>query len=361
MSKKIFAILLAVVLAFSVVSVGAAAAGTPNGNESMTVTITTDRGSETYGAEETVTVNVSIACNYNVPSFRFPIMFDSSVLEADDFIGLTAHGTCASSGTISSNISTAANSFIPEGYDSSSFGCILVQWVANVQNSAVGCLNNANGELAFSFELITKRPAAATATGSIFIPAETDLLYYQAIQNPADATSFYYLNADTCAMTFVPATVTVTGVDVDIIPNAGNNSTAVIDNENLVIYGLRSGMQSKADVEAFFEATGGGMLRIVMGENGFGTGTKVDLIYDGSIIRTYKVVIFGDVDGDGDIANPDIAKMLTFVSGSATPESLESYTLDFYHDYNIDNLDQPTEISAVGGSLTIDQANPYVG
>ena len=204
-SKKILAILLAVTLALSLFAVSASAAGTPTGTEAMTVTITTDN--ETYEADAAVQVRVTIACNYNVPSFRFPIMFDSEVYELPTIIGLQSYGTCASAGTTSYNTADTEQ-FIPEAYDPSAFGCVLVQWTAAVTNGEVGHLNNEAGELAFTFELRTKSSAVGK-TGTIFIPAESDLFYYQAIENPADATSFYYLDATTCSMNFVPGNAMV--------------------------------------------------------------------------------------------------------------------------------------------------------
>ncbi|MPM80902.1 hypothetical protein SDC9_127953 [bioreactor metagenome] len=75
-----------------------------------------------------------------------------------------------------------------------------------------------------------------------------------------------------------------------------DNTTAVIDNTDKVIYGLEEGV---TDFSKFVKVTGDAQLSITPTENGYGTGTVIDVIADGKIINTYKVIIFGDVDGDG--------------------------------------------------------------
>lgn len=355
--KKIFAILLTVILALSVFAVGASAAGTATGDEWMTVTITTDKGVNTCSIRETVTVTVSIACNYNVPTFRFPILFDKSVFQAKTLLGQQALGTCATAGTLSFNKITDG-SCIPESYDANQFGCILFQWVANTTGS-VGCINNPEGEAAFSFELETTTGSAGK-TGSIFIPSESDMFYYMAIEDPDVATSFYYMTAETCAMSFVPASVTVEAADVALIPNAAYDSPAVVDEENLMVYGFATGMQSAAEVKEFVAATGGATIRVAPNDLGYGTGSAINLALEGNVVKSYNMVIFGDLDGDGDINAMDATKGFSYYGGSLVVEN-ECYFLaaDLVQDGTIDAMDVTRVFAVYGGSMVLDQANPY--
>lgn len=357
-SKKIFAILLAVVLTLSIFAVSASAAGTAKGDEWMTVTITTDKGVNTCSTKETVKVTVSIACNYNVPTFRFPIMYDKSVFQAKTLLGQEALGTCATAGTLSFNKITDG-SCIPENYDADQFGCILFQWVANTSGS-VGFINNPEGEAAFSFELETTAGSAGK-TGSIFIPSESDLFYYMAIEDPDVATSFYYLTADTCAMSFVPANVTVAAADVALIPNAAYDSTAVVDEENLLVYGLSTGLISAADVKEYVTATGGATIRVAPNDVGYGTGSKINLQLGGNTVKTYAMIIFGDIDGDADITAMDITEAVGIFAGTITPESAyKIIAADIgIHDGDLDAMDVTTIVGLFAGSLSLDQANPY--
>lgn len=355
-SKKILAILLAVTLALSLFAVSASAAGTPTGTEAMTVTITTDN--ETYEAEAAVQVRVTIACNYNVPSFRFPIMFDSEVYEIPTIIGLKAYNTCASAGTINANTANGAD-FIPDAYDSSAFGCVLVQWTASVANGAVGCLNNEAGELAFTFELKTKSSAVGK-TGTIFIPAESNLFYYQAIQDPTDATSFYYLNAETCSMTFVEANAMVVGEQVGLVPNEDYGTPAIVDEENRRVYGFAMGIASTSEIKEYVKATGGAVLRPVGTEYGYGTGTKLNLAIDGVTVKSYDLIIFGDVDGDAMSDNNDLPQILLYSSSAAVcSDPVIIYAGDLTNDGVVDFSDLPIYLAIASASTVIDQTNPY--
>ena len=356
-SKKILAVLLAVTLALSLFAVSASAAGTATGTEAMTVTITTDN--ETYEADSAVQVRVTIACNYNVPSFRFPIMFDSEVYELPTIIGLKAQGTCAAKGTINENHTNGGADFIPEAYDSSAFGCVLVQWTATVANGEVGYLNNEEGELAFTFELKTKKSAIGK-TGTIFIPAESDLFYYQAIENPADATSFYYLNAETCPMTFVEANAMVVGQQVGLVPNEDYGTPAVIDEENRRVYGFGLGIASNAEIKEYVKATGGAVIRSTSTDLGYGTGTKINLAIDGVNVKSYDLIIFGDVDGDAMSDNNDLPQILLYSSSAAVcSDPVITFAGDLTNDGVVDFSDLPIYLAIASASTVIDQTNPY--
>lgn len=355
-SKKILAILLAVTLVLSLFAVSASAAGTPTGTEAMTVTITTDN--ETYEADSAVQVRVTIACNYNVPSFRFPIMFDSEVYELPTIIGLKAQGNCASKGTINANTANGEN-FIPDAYDSSAFGCVLVQWTATVANGEVGYLNNEAGELAFTFELKTKASAVGK-TGTIFIPAESDLFYYQAIENPADATSFYYLNADTCSMSFVEANAMVVGEQVGLVPNEDYGTPATIDEENRRVYGFAQGILSNAEIKEYVKATGGAVIRSAPTDIGYGTGTKINLQINAVTVKSYDLIIFGDIDGDAICDINDLPLVVSFAGGSMVcDDPVVAFATDLTNDGAVDVSDLPVYIGVNGGSIVIDQSNPY--
>ena len=184
-TKKILSVILSVVLAVAVFGVCASAEGTANGDESMTVTVKTDK--DEYAPGDDVTVTVSLKTNYNMTAFRFPVLFNSDVFEIPNLIGLTALNTAKAKGTILAN-SLNDGSTTVEGYDSSEFSCILVQWTAGVSNSTLGCLNLPNGEDVFSFKIKAKSSAAGKS-GTILVPKEYTGFYNQAIQTPTDATT----------------------------------------------------------------------------------------------------------------------------------------------------------------------------
>ena len=359
-SKKIFAVLLAVIMVFSAFAVGAFAVDEQQEEkEQMTVTITTDKGADSYEMGDTVKVTVSIACNYYVPTFRFPILYDKSVLETPTLLGLEAKNTCVT-GTLNSNKFTDGTN-VPENYDAEQWGVVLVQWVGDVKSGAVTCINNPEGEVAFTFNLKVKNGSAGK-TGTVFIPSESDLLYYQAMEDPTVATSFYYLNAETCDMTFVPANVTVAAANVALIPNADMESKAVVDEENLIVYGFDLGIDSLSAIKDFVAATGGARLRATPTDLGYGTGTTLNLQLDGVTVKTYKIVIFGDANGDADITAADVSTVSACFGGSLTvddPAIIRAMDIGIPQNNDITASDVARESAAFGGSLTIDQANPY--
>lgn len=356
-SKKFFAILLAVILAFSVAAVGASAAGKATGDEWMTVSITTDRGADTYEAGDTVIVTVSVACNFNMPTFRFPILFDKNVIEQKANIAMVAENTCSTIGSLRNNINPGESVF-PEAYDPAEWGCILFQWTTDIKDGAIACINNPDGEAVFSFELKVKQ--GAVGTGTILIPEESDLLYYMAYEDPQVATSDYYMNPETCVTSLVPANVTVSVPDVNLIPNDDFDSTAIVDEENLYVYGLDLGIDSINEVKEYVKATGGATIRLtVTDEEAYGTGAKINLALNGSIVKSYSIIIFGDVDGDADVTSADLVLVLASTAGSYDLDELQTFAGDIGNfDGEVDAADLAYILAYTSGAYDINQQGP---
>lgn len=362
-SKKIFAVLLAVVLAFSVFAVCAAAEGEEEEPQApfMAVTILTNKGAESYETDETVTVSVKVACNYNATALRFPIMYDASVLQAPVVLDVVCKNTCAELGTVNSNKSNAEHCFIPADYDADEWGCILVQWTASVKNGAVGCLNNPEGEIAFEFTLKTK--SDAMGTGTIFIPDTSDLFYNQAIADPTDATSIYYVNDIASVLTFEPANVVMAGGEAALIPNAAFDSKAVIDEENGWVYGLGLGLYGASDFEPYvIPSNDNAEMEIEFTEAGCGTGAKINLLAGTNVIKSYTVVIFADANGDSLVDINDQSVIILYSTAKKTFADGEDY-LAFALDLNGDMITDINDLSistlATTGKTTINQASPY--
>ena len=129
-SKRILAIALAVVLAFSVFAVSAFAV-----DGTMTYTVAAD--SSTYSTGDVVTVNVYLKNNYNATCLRFPVLYSADVFELPSTgnIKLTAYDDCLTyKGSLEANTSNDY-SLYPVEYDPSAYGCVLVQWTAAVTST----------------------------------------------------------------------------------------------------------------------------------------------------------------------------------------------------------------------------------
>ena len=79
---------------------------------------------------------------------------------------------------------------------------------------------------------------------------------------------------------------------------------------NGYIYGVEP--ERGETVEDLFEVTGDGSIGVVANDAGSdcGTGTLVNVLdADGNVVATYVLIIFGDIDGDGQITVDDAASM----------------------------------------------------
>ncbi len=125
-----------------------------------------------------------------------------------------------------------------------------------------------------------------------------------------------------------------------ILPKA--DSTTIIDSDEFFIYGLRSGLTAEQFESNFVYLSGNGSF--VYSTTGLlGTGTKIDLIDNntGLVIQTYTVIIFGDVNGDGNIDDGDSGQIVDhenyLYDWSNNPEKLRAG--DVNADGDIDSLD----------------------
>ncbi len=144
------------------------------------------------------------------------------------------------------------------------------------------------------------------------------------------------------------------------------NSSAVIDMDNKVIYGLTTGIDSVDDYITV--ANSDCLIDYEVTSKGFGTNTILNVIMDDEIVETYKIIIYGDVNGDGiiDTADSDmIVDIGNYVLPQWDPVTDAAYikACDLFRDGIIDendcvvlkdvqnytlNLDQTTGIASPG-------------
>ena len=117
----------------------------------------------------------------------------------------------------------------------------------------------------------------------------------------------------------VPATMP--NHDVTILPVfepikvqlvAAPGSTTVIDRENGYIYGLEEMLTAKILDDDYLDYEGDGTLVIKpapTGTNRYGTGAVVELYdnADGSLVETYTIIVFGDLNGDSVVNGLDVS------------------------------------------------------
>lgn len=107
------------------------------------------------------------------------------------------------------------------------------------------------------------------------------------------------------------------------------------DSDTKFITGLSLGEQS---CEIAVSSNSYGTVDVVPTENGYGTGTKVNLIFNGEVIDSYTYVIYGDTDGDAKADATDSILLEAFlnpnVQCSISPEALRASDVnnDGYYD-----------------------------
>lgn len=307
MSKtlKISTVILAVALVFSFMSLGALAAGVPNGDEFMQVALSVNP-TEGYQGDY-VTVSLNIRNNYYATSLRFPVLFSKDVFEIDEpALDLQKGGQLLSvTGNLSANL-TQNEAFFPAGYSPEDYGVVLLQWTGTVNGGMLGCLNQPAGGDCISFRL--KVSSTAAGTGTVLIPPESNLFYYQAMNDPADGSTVYVMTPSTLTLFFYPASFNTLGVPPGIEAYPG--SATVIDRTNFFIYGLDTGL---LNLDNHVQPVGGAVLEVIKsGSIVCGTGTVVNVKFNNEVLETYRLVIFGDVTGDGLIDSMDAASMVNY-------------------------------------------------
>lgn len=136
----------------------------------------------------------------------------------------------------------------------------------------------------------------------------------------------------------------------------GNPITPVVDPIRKLIYGLTSG-GFNAD---FFETLGGAAIAVTPTQQGSGTGTRVRLLNapGGSPINSYQVLVYGDINGDGNIDDGDSAMIIDRENGVGsnwTNASEKRAAADVNGDGNIDAIDAGIIADCLNYLKTIDQ------
>lgn len=145
--------------------------------------------------------------------------------------------------------------------------------------------------------------------------------------------------------------VTVTGPQLF----AASGSPVTINRAKKIVYGVPEGSTSIAQ----YFSTPYGELVYTPTPLGFGTGTRIDIKFEGNVIDTYYLVILGDADGDGYANGGDAGYAALAASYMATLNELQTFALDLNGNGIIDNADVQ-KLERVGLFMdTINQVHPY--
>ncbi len=188
-----------------------------------------------------------------------------------------------------------------------------------------------------------------TEGGAVMSDAE---LYNQKM--PADDTA-YYAVYERVAVMLIP------NDDAEYWENNGKTCTTVIDRtgDNWYVSGLHielltdAGKWLENDIDTYVDVSGDGYYEVTefkVKEGYVGTGTVIN-VYDnvtGEIVETFTIIIYGDINGDGEITKTDASLALAEADG--TTNWSKTYHEDYCH--------YKAKAAAVNGSGVFNQADP---
>lgn len=368
-SKKILSLALALVMALGVLTMGVFAAKT---TPTATFTVSSSASEVANGDEVTITVKANATETFYAGPMSLPIEYNASLFEyvADSATVANIYGESTTKSAVKADAGKLTVALTP-----STSGAVTAP-----------DLNGAN------LTVLTFKLKAIGSTGSSTVAIADDQKTAANIGGKFYCGSFDSANPKTAELTEmgqtlnrVSATISYAGAaePADLAVKADYASTGiVIDSQktfggkyNGVVYGFNL----DATVNAAFytnrlEATNGGSIKVVKTPYvsrpaSYGTGATVEVYNsDGTLAKTYVIVIIGDVNGDGKILATDtqlvfnhvnsvaiITDEVKIMAANAAPAAGRTEALKANSMYTINATDTQAVFNAVNGTA-LDQA-----
>jgi len=317
--KRAALVALAILLVFASLSIGASAAG-ETGTIGLVFTADTDTG---LYPGEIITVTLNISTDYYCTGMRWPVMFSSKIFELvtideDNPGNVQAFGSIAVAGSSLTSAEATGDPQVHSGiYNSTNYGCLLIQWLGQSNNGRLNYYYEPTGANCITFQLRIKA-SPSTTSGDIIVPttsAYKSLFYYQGTSDPENAV-VYVMDQSNLTVTCTKETVNCFRTAAALVPHV--NTDTIIDEENGYIYGFtKVSSESQAiitstDFAAFVSAESGATYQITPNSMGTCSTGAVVNAFDArnNPIGTYTVVVFGDIDGNGIIDFTDASMVL---------------------------------------------------
>jgi hypothetical protein len=338
-TRKILSLVLAVVMAFGVFSI-CAFADTPTAT--WTVEVTNTDGSAlaaTIPVGGQVKVTVKLQTNFFVGTVGLPVFYSDAFDYVDGSAVLTEIYGAGATRTGTSVDSIAA----PSGYG--------VFYAVYVPNSGAGAVSpkydTATTVLTFVLE------ANSEATAEIMLDATAQKTasniggkFYCGSRDSADVTTDEAITGQTFT---VPAATEVVIANAAADPVLTGVNGGYVDDANGYVYGIPIG----DDAADYFEVENG-----TFAVSASVTGGTLT-VYDSSsnVYATYTVIIFGDVDGSGDVTLLDDAIVYGATTDAEISDPASAFAADVDGSGDITLLDEAIIYGGTtDGTITV---NPY--
>ena len=290
-AKKAISVVLAVVMIAGLFAFGAFAA-----DQNATITVSASETQVEVGA--TVTVTVAATTDYYAAATSVPVYYDAAAFDL-----------VPDSVTPSTDLYGAG--YTDTAINTTEAGCVMVAFIPK----AGGTAKQLNNTTLFTFQLTAKANAQASPIATKAEDQKTATNIGGKLYLGAYSTA----DVNTATVTAVGQEFSLTNTAVTIGSAAApelvvtEGTTGYIDEARKYVYGVTIGDEATA----YFEATNGGSIEMVANEAGVTNGTGAQLQLkdtDGSVLDTYTLIIFGDVDGNGAVDATDSATIMRYVA-----------------------------------------------
>lgn len=343
-ARSALAIAVTAALLLASLCIPSLALGTPTGTEDMDVTVSLSNTVVKPG--DVITVTVSIANNYYASSLQFPVLFPSASFElvaSSEAAPINASTVNAIEGSLDCN--TTAADFLPVAYSSDDYSGILLQWIAGVSNGYAGVYKQESGAACFTFQLTVLDGVANN--DSIFIPADYEDFYNQAMNNPQDGTTVYYIPNMSTVLSLTPAKVLLAP---ELVSVTGYN--LVINDTANTVCGFTLPADGTFTFADEYDAVNGTVITKAV-DGVFGTGTAIMLLdANGKLYKSYNAIIYGDATGDGLVDTSDISLLRCWLTSKIvmTAGSPAAVAADANRDGVVDSNDVTLLAGLVNGT-----------
>lgn len=292
-AKKAISVVLAVVMIAGLFAFGAFAA-----DQNATIAVSASETQVEVGA--TVTVTVAATTDYYAAATSVPVYYDAAAFDL-----------VPDSVTPSTDLYGAG--YTDTAINTTEAGCVMVAFIPK----AGGTAKQLSNTTLFTFQLTAKANAQASPIATKAEDQKTATNIGGKLYLGAYSTA----DVNTATVTAVGQEFSLTNTAVTIGSAAApelvvtEDTTGYIDEARKYVYGVKAGDEATA----YFEATNGGSIEMVANEAGAtnGTGAQLQLkSADGSVVDTYTLIIFGDVDGTGAVDASDTLPIMQYVADS---------------------------------------------
>ncbi len=350
-SKKIIGTVLSLILVISITATIFIA--TANTKETDVI-ITVDKSELSAG--QSATVSVKVTSNYPVATMSIPVFYDKTLVDVSEVTATLTDYSVKSAITDEQSMD-ASKIYADTGVDSDKFGFILVNYIGGAGKTVPETIDN----VVLTFKIAAKTDVSGTETiKCVSQSAKTDeniegMLYFGGTVS-GNIIDSVPENIENVNLENAKTIVTISSGGTVLIAN--KELTGVIDADKNYIYGIPAGTTAE-DMKEYFSVYNGSF-DVIANDAGYTSGTGATVVVkdtSGNEVAYYTLVIFGDVNGDGDVTSADADIVGIVALGGIIDGDTYCFAADVNTDATATSADSDIiSIAALGGEITI---NPY--